>query len=55
MSDKKVTLQLTWITFLQNREDCFNQERLPITYHNFCDKNLVRLKVNTQIEKDLNP
>ena len=40
----KVTLQLTWLSFLQNREVCFNQERLPITYHNFHHKSLVRPK-----------
>ena len=32
------------MSFLQNREVCFNQERLPITYHNFRDKSLVRPK-----------
>ena len=31
---KKVTLQLTWMTFIQNRVVFFNQESLPITYHN---------------------
>ena len=41
---QKVTLQLTWMSFLQNCEVCFNQERLPITYHNFRHKNLVRPK-----------
>ena len=32
------------MSFLQNRKVCFNQENLPITYHNFCHKSLVRLK-----------
>ena len=32
------------MSFLQNREVCFNQEKLPITYHNFCHKSLVRPK-----------
>ena len=41
---QKVTLQLTWMSFLQNCEVCFNQERLPITYHNFRHKSLVRPK-----------
>ena len=41
---KKVTLQLTWMSFTQNREVCFIQESLPITYHNFHHKILVRLK-----------
>ena len=40
----KITLRLTWTTFLQNREVCFNQESLPITYHNFRHKSLIRLK-----------
>ena len=41
---KKVTLQLMWTSFLQNREVCFNQERLSITYLNFHHKSLVRPK-----------
>ena len=41
---QKVTLQLAWISFLQNCEVCFKQERLLITYHNFRHKSLVRLK-----------
>ena len=41
---KKVTLKITWMSFLQNCEVCFNQERLPITYHNFHHKSLVRPK-----------
>ena len=41
---QKVTLQLTWMNFLQNCEVCFNQERLLITYHNFRHKSLVRPK-----------
>ena len=32
------------MSFLQNREICFKKERLPITYHNFNHKSLVRLK-----------
>ena len=32
------------MTFLQNREVYFNQESLPITYHNFWHKSLVRPK-----------
>ena len=32
------------MSFLQNWEVCFNQERLPITYHSFCHKILVRPK-----------
>ena len=40
----KATLQFTWVNFTQNREVCFNQESLPITYHKFCHKSLVRLK-----------
>ena len=41
---KEVTLQLTWMSFLQNREVLFNQESLPITYDNFRHKSLVRPK-----------
>ena len=41
---KKVTLQLTWMSFLQNCEVSFIQERLPITYRNFRHKSLVRPK-----------
>ena len=41
---KKVTLQLTWMSFLENCEVYFNQERLPITYHNFRHKSLARPK-----------
>ena len=41
---QKVTLQLKWLSFLQNCEVCFNQEMLPITYHNFRHKSLVRPK-----------
>ena len=41
---QKVTLQLTWMSFLQNYKVCFNQERLPRTYRNFCHKCLVRPK-----------
>ena len=41
---KKVTLQLTWMSFLQNCKVCFNQESLPITYHHFYHKSLVRPK-----------
>ena len=41
---QKVTLQLTWMSFLQNCEVCFNQESLPITYYNFHHKSLVRPK-----------
>ena len=54
---QKVTLQLTWMSFLQNREVCFNQEKLPITYHNFCHKSLVRPKSkspNSQGSQPLN-
>ena len=40
----KTYLKLTWMSFLQNCEVCFNQERLPITYHNFRHKSLVRPK-----------
>ena len=32
------------MSFLQNNKVCFNQERLPITYNNFCHKSLVRPK-----------
>ena len=39
---KKGTLQLTWMSFLQNRNVCFNQEKLPITYHIFRHKSLVK-------------
>ena len=41
---KKVTLQLTWMSFLQNCKVCFNQERWLISYHNFRHKSLVRPK-----------
>ena len=34
LNGKKVTLQLTWMSFLQNLEDYFNRERLPISYQN---------------------
>ena len=53
LNGKKVTLQLTWMTFLQNREVCFNQERLPITYHNFRHKSLSRLKSKSPNWQDL--
>ena len=32
------------MSFLQNRDVCFNQESLPITYYNFHHKSLVRPK-----------
>ena len=32
------------MSFQQNCEVCFNQERLPITYHNVRHKSLVRPK-----------
>ena len=32
------------MSFLQNRDVCFNQESLPITYYDFHHKSLVRLK-----------
>ena len=32
------------MSFLRNREVYFNQESLPITYHNFRHKSLVRPK-----------
>ena len=41
---KKVTSKLTWMNFLQNLEVSFNQESLPIIYHNFHHKCLVRPK-----------
>ena len=41
---KRVTLQLTWMSFTQNREVCFNQESLPLTYQNFHHQRLVRPK-----------
>ena len=44
---KKVTLQLKWMSFLQNWEICFNEERLPINYHNFRHKSLVRPKIKS--------
>ena len=34
---------------------CFNQERLPITYHNFRHQSQSYPKVNPEIEKDPNP
>ena len=52
---KKVALQLTWMSFLQNRKVCFNQEKLPITYYNSCHQSLVIPKSKSRIEKDLNP
>ena len=53
LNGKKVTLQLTWMSFLQNRKFCFKEESLSITYHNFRHKSLVR--TNSKIDKDLNP
>ena len=41
---QKLTLQLTWLNFLQNCKVCFNQERLPIAYHNFRHKSVGRPK-----------
>ena len=41
------------MSFLQNREVCFKEETLPITYHNFHHKNLLRPK--SKIDKNLNP
>ena len=32
------------MNFLQNRDVCFNQESLPITYYNIHHKSLVRSK-----------
>ena len=52
LNGKKVTKQITWMSFLQNRSACFKEERLPITYYNFHHKSLVRTK---KIDKDLNP
>ena len=48
---KNVTLELTWISFTPNREVCFKQEMLPITYHNLNHESLVRPK--SKIDKDL--
>ena len=42
-----VTWKLTWMSFLQNREVCFNQESLPITYHIFRHKGLVTPKIKS--------
>ena len=39
---KKLPYNLPY--FLQNREVCFNQESLPVTYRNICHKSLVRPK-----------
>ena len=39
------------MSFLQNRKVSFNQERLPITYHNFHHKDLVRPKSKSQIDE----
>ena len=52
---EKVTLQLTWMSFLQSCEVCFKHERLPITYGNFCHKSLVRPKSKSPDWQDLNP
>ena len=52
---KNGTSQLTWMSFIQNRKVCFNQERLPITYHNFRHQSRSYPKVNPEIEKDPNP
>ena len=41
---QNVILQLTWMGFLQNLKVYFNQESLPITYHNFRHQSLVRPK-----------
>ena len=41
---KKVSIQFTWVSFLQNRKVYFNQESLPITYHNFGSKSPIRAK-----------
>ena len=40
------------MTFLQNRDICFNQGRLSMTYHDFHHKSLVRPK--SKIDNDLN-
>ena len=40
------------MSFLQNRKVCFKEESLPITYHKFHHKSLVRPK--SEIDKDLN-
>ena len=41
---RNVTQQLTWLGFLENLKVYFNQESLPIMYHNFCQQSLVRPK-----------
>ena len=41
------------MSFLQNREVCFNQERLPITNVISVTKVWSEPKVNPQIDKDL--
>ena len=47
--------QLTWISALENRKVCFNQERLPITQRKTVTKDWSDPKVNPEIEKGLNP
>ena len=44
---KKVTEQLTWMSSIQNRDVCFNQESLTITHYNFHHKSLVRPKIKS--------
>ena len=43
------------MSFLQYRKVCFNEQGLPIAYHNLHHKTLVRPKSKSQIEKDLDP
>ena len=42
MEKKKMAFR--WMSFLQNHEFCFNQEDLPVTYHNFHHKSMFRPK-----------
>ena len=61
---KKLPYNLHGWAFKQNREICFNQERLPITYHNFCHKSFTEISstnvwsdstANPWFVKDFNP
>ena len=42
------------MSILENREACFNQEKLPTTYLNFPHKSLLRPKSKSPIDKYLN-
>ena len=55
LNGKQVTLQLTWMTFLQNREVFLTKKGYQWLTRISATKVWLDLKVNAQIDKDLNP